>query len=153
MSLQDKVAIVTGAASGIGKEIAREFFANGAKVAIADLNIDAAKATASELDGSGARAIGVAMNVTEEDEVDRLLVEEHERLFARTSGEGAVALFPEEKAENVLEDLLVVDDEDVHGLSNAGAGAGAAGSSTVNRQPRGSRFSNASRPPCCSTIE
>src|SRR6185295_19975124 len=64
MSLQDKVAIVTGAASGIGKEIAKEFFANGAKVAIADLNIDAATATARELDASGQRAIGVAMNVT-----------------------------------------------------------------------------------------
>jgi 3-hydroxybutyrate dehydrogenase len=70
MSLQDKVAIVTGAASGIGKEIAMEFFANGAKVAIADLNIDAANATAKELDGSGQRAVGVAMNVTDEGQVD-----------------------------------------------------------------------------------
>ena len=70
MSLQDKVAVVTGAASGIGKEIAREFFANGAKVVIADLNIDAANATAHELDPSGERAIGVAMDVTDEAQVD-----------------------------------------------------------------------------------
>ena len=61
MSLQDKVAIVTGAASGIGKEIAREFVANGAKVAIADLNAEAANATAAELDPSGARTLGVAI--------------------------------------------------------------------------------------------
>ena len=70
MNLQDKVAVVTGAASGIGKEIAREFLANGAKVAIADLNIDAATATALEFDPSGARAMGVAMDVTDEGQVD-----------------------------------------------------------------------------------
>jgi 3-hydroxybutyrate dehydrogenase len=70
MSLQDKVAVVTGAASGIGKEIAREFLANGAKVAIADLNIDAANATASEFDPTGERAMGVAMDVTDEAQVD-----------------------------------------------------------------------------------
>jgi 3-hydroxybutyrate dehydrogenase len=70
MSLQDKVAVVTGAASGIGKEIAREFLANGAKVAIADLNIDAANATAHEFDPTGERAMGVAMDVTDEAQVD-----------------------------------------------------------------------------------
>lgn len=70
MNLQDKVAVVTGAASGIGKDIAREFLANGAKVAIADLNSDAANATAREFDPSGARAIGVAMDVTDEAQVN-----------------------------------------------------------------------------------
>jgi 3-hydroxybutyrate dehydrogenase len=70
MSLQDKVAVVTGAASGIGKEIAKEFLANGARVAIADLNIDAANATAAEFDSSGERAMGVAMDVTDEGQVD-----------------------------------------------------------------------------------
>ncbi len=70
LPLQDKVAVVTGAASGIGKDIAREFLANGAKVAIADLNIDAANATALEFDPGGERAMGVAMDVTQEDQVD-----------------------------------------------------------------------------------
>ncbi|WP_304170675.1 3-hydroxybutyrate dehydrogenase [Phenylobacterium aquaticum] len=70
MSLKDKVCVVTGAASGIGKEIAKAFLDEGAKVAIADLNIDAANATALAFDPSGARAFGVAMDVTDEDQVD-----------------------------------------------------------------------------------
>ena len=68
--LQDKVAVVTGAASGIGKDIAKLFLQEGAKVAIADLNIDAANATALEFDPTGTRAMGVAMNVTDEAQVN-----------------------------------------------------------------------------------
>lgn len=70
MSLQDKVAVITGAASGIGKDIAKLFLESGAKVAIADLNRDAAVATAREFDPSGLRAIAVAMDVTDEAQVD-----------------------------------------------------------------------------------
>jgi 3-hydroxybutyrate dehydrogenase len=70
MRLKDKVAIVTGAASGIGKEIATVFVREGAKVAIADINQAAADATARELDPSGKRVIGVEMDVTNEKQVD-----------------------------------------------------------------------------------
>jgi 3-hydroxybutyrate dehydrogenase len=69
MRLKDKVAIITGAASGIGKDIAIVFAREGAKVAIADLNQEAADATAREIDPSGKRAIGVAMDVTDEQQV------------------------------------------------------------------------------------
>jgi 3-hydroxybutyrate dehydrogenase len=68
MILKDKIAVVTGAASGIGKEIAKAFIAEGAKVAIADLNLDAANATAAEFGADN--AMGVAMDVTHEDQVD-----------------------------------------------------------------------------------
>jgi len=70
MRLDGKVAIITGAASGIGKDIAHVFAREGAKVAIADLNQDAADATAREIDGTGKRAIGVMMDVTDEQQVD-----------------------------------------------------------------------------------
>ena len=70
MRLKDKVAVVTGAASGIGKEIARTFVAEGAKVVIADLNQKGADATAAELNGTGKNAIGVAMDVTNEAQVE-----------------------------------------------------------------------------------
>jgi len=70
MRLQDKVAVITGAASGIGKEIASTFVREGAKVAIADLKLDDANKAAREMDSSGKQAIGIKMDVTNEDEVN-----------------------------------------------------------------------------------
>jgi 3-hydroxybutyrate dehydrogenase len=70
MRLKDKVAVITGAASGIGKEIAITFAREGGKVVIADLDQKAADATAAELDPTGARAIGVAMDVANEEQVN-----------------------------------------------------------------------------------
>ena len=69
MRLDNKVAIVTGAASGIGKEIAVLFAREGARVTIADLNQKGAEAVADEL-GGNKRAIGVAVDVTNEAQVD-----------------------------------------------------------------------------------
>ena len=69
MKLKDKVAVVTGAASGIGREIAHTYAREGARVVIADLNQQGADAVAAELGGAG-KAIGVAMDVTSEDQVE-----------------------------------------------------------------------------------
>ena len=70
MQLKDKVAIITGSASGIGKEIALEFSREGAKVVIADLSLAAAQATADEINAGGGQAMAVEMNVTDEAAVD-----------------------------------------------------------------------------------
>lgn len=70
MQLKDKVAFVTGAASGIGKEIAQLYAREGAAIAIADLNKDAADAAAAEIEAAGGKAIGVAVDVTDEGQVD-----------------------------------------------------------------------------------
>ena len=70
MRLEGKVAIVTGAASGIGRRIAEVYAAHGAAVAIADLDGAGADAVAQALVEQGARAIGVAMDVTDEAAVD-----------------------------------------------------------------------------------
>jgi 3-hydroxybutyrate dehydrogenase len=67
----DKVAIVTGAASGIGKEIALRFAAEGGVPVIADLNFDAADATAREIKAQGSDAFAVAMNVADEAAVEK----------------------------------------------------------------------------------
>ena len=68
--LEGKSAIVTGAASGIGREIARIYAREGAQVAIADLNTEAANATAAEIRAAGGQAIGVTMDVTNEEAVN-----------------------------------------------------------------------------------
>jgi 3-hydroxybutyrate dehydrogenase len=70
MQLKDKVAIITGAASGIGKEIAMEYARQGAKVCIADLSAEAATAAANEIAAAGGTAMAVTMNVTDEAQVD-----------------------------------------------------------------------------------
>ena len=70
MQLKDKVAFITGSASGIGKEIAIVYAGEGAKVVIADLNKEAAEATAAQLKAAGGQALGVAVDVTNEDQVD-----------------------------------------------------------------------------------
>jgi 3-hydroxybutyrate dehydrogenase len=70
MSIHNKTALVTGGASGIGKAIATLFLARGARVAIADLDVKAAQATAHEIDGSGERTVAVEMDVSSESQVD-----------------------------------------------------------------------------------
>lgn len=70
MQLENQVAFITGAASGIGREIALVFAREGAHVVIADLNRDAAEATAAEISKTSPRAIGMAVDVTNEEQVD-----------------------------------------------------------------------------------
>ena len=69
-SLKGKTALVTGAASGIGRNIALVFAQAGAAVAVADLNQAGADAVAQEIVAAGGRAIGVAMDVADEAQVD-----------------------------------------------------------------------------------
>ncbi|MFL6585324.1 MAG: 3-hydroxybutyrate dehydrogenase [Luteimonas sp.] len=67
--LDGKVCVVTGAASGIGKRIAEIYAQAGGKVVIADLKLDAAEATATEIRNAGGDALAVAMDVTDEAQV------------------------------------------------------------------------------------
>jgi 3-hydroxybutyrate dehydrogenase len=75
MKLQDKVCIITGAASGIGKEIAIVYAREGGKVVIADMNKVAAQATADEITKAGGTAMAVAMDVTSEEQVNAAVAE------------------------------------------------------------------------------
>lgn len=67
MRLHGKTALITGAARGIGYEFARAYIAEGAKVALADINADAVAAAAESL---GPQAIAVQMDVTQQDSID-----------------------------------------------------------------------------------
>ncbi len=68
--LDGKVAVITGAAQGIGLEIARAYVAQGATVVLGDVNVEAAEKSAADL---GGRALGVRCDVTSEDEVNALV--------------------------------------------------------------------------------
>jgi 3-hydroxybutyrate dehydrogenase len=70
MQLENKVAVITGAASGIGKEIARTFAQAGATVVIADRDAAAAQEAAEELGHSDQHTLAVAMDVTSESDVE-----------------------------------------------------------------------------------
>ncbi|MGN6082615.1 3-hydroxybutyrate dehydrogenase [Trinickia sp.] len=80
MALKDKVALVTGSASGIGEQCARKLAAEGASVVIADLNLDNAERVAQDIARGGAKAIAVAMDVTSEEAVDAGIAETLNRL-------------------------------------------------------------------------
>jgi 3-hydroxybutyrate dehydrogenase len=100
MRLKDKVAVVTGAASGIGREIARTFSQAGAKLAIADINAAGAKETAAQLRREGGQAIALPMDVTNESQVEAAIsrvVEAFERIDVLVSNAGVQIIAPLEQ--------------------------------------------------------
>ncbi|MEO6199973.1 MAG: SDR family oxidoreductase [Cryobacterium sp.] len=73
MRLENKNAIVTGGAGGIGRATALAFAAEGAKVAVVDLREDAAEAVADEIRAGGGTAVAIAADVSNEDDIQRIL--------------------------------------------------------------------------------
>ncbi|GIP37127.1 3-ketoacyl-ACP reductase [Paenibacillus sp. J31TS4] len=73
MKLQGRTAVITGAASGMGKEMALLFAKEGASVVVADLKQEAVDAVAKAIQEGGGRAVGVVANVTKEEDVAGML--------------------------------------------------------------------------------
>ena len=73
MRLKDKVAIVTGAASGIGKAIAVEFAKEGADVCVTDLNLDGANQVAEEIRKLGRKATALKVDVVKMSDIDKMV--------------------------------------------------------------------------------
>ena len=82
MSLSGKTALVTGAAQGIGRDIALALAADGADVAICDVNLEAAQKTAAEIEAKGRKGLAVKANVASSDDVNAM-VEQTVQKFGR----------------------------------------------------------------------
>ena len=72
MELQNKVALVTGGAQGIGRTISEELVRNGAHVVLGDVNLEGAEATAEAINNSGGSASAVKIDVSNPDEVKQV---------------------------------------------------------------------------------
>ena len=82
MLLKDKVAIITGGGQGLGKEYAVEFCKQGAKVVVADINIENAREVEKILKGLGGQALAVKVDVSNSDEVN-IMAEKTVEKFGR----------------------------------------------------------------------
>lgn len=112
--VKDKVVFVTGAASGIGKQIAESFLKNGAKVMFSDINQEALNNTIAELQKEGYDCMSVKCNVTKEEEINHAIdktVEKYGRLDILINNAGLqhvsmIEDFPTDKFEFMIKIML-----------------------------------------------
>lgn len=111
MKLQEKVAIVTGAASGMGKAIAELYAKEGAKVVASDLNLEGVEAVVSEINKNGGEAVAIKTNVANEEDLQAmydLALETYGRLDIIVNNAGIMdGMEPVDEIENERWDLVL----------------------------------------------
>jgi 3-oxoacyl-[acyl-carrier protein] reductase len=80
LGLREKVVVITGGGGDIGRECARMFAAEGARIAVSDVNLAAAEAVAAEAERAGVRSLAQRNDVTDPDDVARLFDQTADRL-------------------------------------------------------------------------
>ena len=113
MRLRDEIAVVTGGAGGIGQAIANRFAAEDAAVLVADLAGDCAVRTAEAITANGGRAVGCAVDVTDDGQVRAMAEMAAERLgqptiLVNSAGIGEQTPFLEQSAEE-FERILAIN--------------------------------------------
>jgi len=117
-SFENKVALVTGAASGMGLATARAFAEAGAAVVLADLDKDAVQAAAEELTSAGHRAIGVACDVADENQA-AAMVQHAVTTFGRLDmafNNAGIQVPPSDAADESAEDFDRVNAVNLRGV-------------------------------------
>ena len=107
MDLENKVVVITGAGSGIGKACAAQFVKNGSKVIIADIDIKKAEETAKELTAKGGKVLPLKMDVTNFKEVEQCLqkvVDKYGQLDIMVNNAGIMNQHRAPTAEHTFED-------------------------------------------------
>ena len=97
MRLQDKSAIITGAAGGIGRAIALKFASEGAAIVAADLDGASAIGLAGEIEAGGGSALGIGVDITKRSEIDAMVadgIEKFERIDVLVNNAGSRIIKP-----------------------------------------------------------
>jgi 3-oxoacyl-[acyl-carrier protein] reductase len=110
-TLSGRVAVVTGGASGIGRAIARRLAAEGARVALADVNADGLSAVAEEMRGEGGEALAVTTDVADSGQVETLFARVIERwgtvdILSNNAGIGELSPDLRAQSEDAVQAML-----------------------------------------------